>query len=1047
MRIPDKRMFFLLMASALLASLAKAQEQPPVQSRPIETQMIELLLEKGILSHPGTMENAEREILRAQELAREALSLKPQKHPGKMGEETTGPTTFDWVLSEPGTGIQVTLDEITGLGTVNAYDSGDTSGLPLDIAVPTIISDDNEDLFNPPDEDLSDNEDLVGSHESAGDNLPLEPIKISKKVEPDPYFEPTIMTEQDFSASTGSLIGFWKVDDEIWHIGAGEREAVEILTSSRDMKTRIDEIEGEIRRLTKKGTIHVWERASGPIEKVRQQRFKRLDIDVWNYLGEEMDPEIQGAIDGLVEQRNALTAMLGKTPEDRKLDPSGFGAMQYQGAQPIRILSVDGDCDYEMQSAFFDGRTLGAQARLDEICALNDALPHAIKQQLLAGAYPRTTLSMLRVTMDPRSRQLQLKGRYWSRDVRHDSAGTKINSVSELYDKRAISATRLTPLLPDEEQLCTQDYCQGHSCDYNSFLMQSFLKKQLIFEQYLQALHAEAAAVSELHMIQLGNSKRSAARLEAARNMTHLVQVLDEAIGALVEINGILAAMHDPGAWRENPFAVWESIKDVNALINRAENAMTDLDKNVESIRYVVDPDATTEADIFDRKSRDDLVNLKELIEDPIIDQIPRTLDGLSKALGDRTIDVPGIGPMSLKDAINLERDFHKNQTSNIIDALAFTEPFREAGLRKSAQNHLRNATRLMKSGDVKNAKKQIRLYGRQQDASLGNGKRAAAFATVQIALRLVKTRFTEKPLREMRERILRLRAQISPVTENARKHAEDLLTVEDQIADFNGRLEAVRQALSAMRPCFSQKCGAYWRDIEIAPLPEPRMRPNGTIAFGSVKARLDADLNRLELQGVQALELELSRPKSCSAEPDLFARTEAQTGNEKDEPDEEQCAECARLSEQAEALQSEIDFLQKAIAAKTDVADQIRNIQATRQKILDEMETLQARYVKLVEVGKWHDNSGWYNWINVVDARYRQGWANLSDAGQTKLADIHNEVLEKGALLQNLKRKAKLLASRQNDFETHKDRLVLLKQGLKTVQADMAGCANQTCK
>lgn len=344
------------------------------------------------------------------------------------GEDATG-EDFDF---DDGTGVSVRLDPETREGTVNVYDTGEESGLPLDVVLPT--------RWKKVEESDPDSEDLLTPKDSSY-NVIDEVNAPPPEPEVDDSVPPSVMTKDDFQLTFDTIAGMWKVNSEIWHISVSDPLAGDVLNSKEDFEKRLASIEEELDEIGTGRQVHVWEN-SNTGEKVTQKRFKRLKGEEWEYTGEEPDPESQAKIDELKGEKNLLLGRLGRTPEDQKLDPSGFNAVKATG-RPVTIKVIKGEqCPFNYTSAYFDGRTLAAEYHHDKRCTLNVSFTETIKTKLLSGSYPRNIQAIMRVSNDPRRNLLVLKGKEWIRNVHHDRKGTKVNRVSGLFEKKSLTGEK-----------------------------------------------------------------------------------------------------------------------------------------------------------------------------------------------------------------------------------------------------------------------------------------------------------------------------------------------------------------------------------------------------------------------------------------------------------------------------------------------------------------------------------------------------------------------------------------------------------------------------
>lgn len=1020
------RLFLALFASLFLLSFASAQtasdtKGPPLNS--IDREMIEQYLDDDIFAPADDVERSSDEIQRARALAQHILAANPgteSKSDAFLfdpdGDDT--PYTKNYPINGMDSGITITIDPKTGWGIINGYDSGFGGNRQFDIAVPTIL------LNEPKDETATAIEQTGKSQDnsaSAGRSLEADNTETKTgqfRVAPDPEVAPTLLTAEDFNLSLGYIDGFWQVGPEIWHIVVDDFQSAEALNSKADIQQRLESIEDQLAEMKFNTKVYTWRRFDDQQEVINQTKYKRLDIEIWEYLGENTAPDIVPKINTLELELATLNDRLAESPADKQLDPTGFEAMAFQGAHPVQITAIEGDCSYKMSQAYFDGRTLGAKHLHNQRCTLNKVLPETIKSQLLSDGHPKDSISVLRVTKDPRSGDFVLKGQRWSRKVHHDIAGTKINRISGLQNLKSLTGRRLTPQTPSTEELCQGEFCNGRSCEYNTFHLTYLFNRERLLEQYLMALIAEEQAVATLYQVQLGNSKRSSARLEAARFAASLTAATDEVLAAVVELNGIVAASTDPSTLSD-PLAMWELLKDVSSIVNRIDRAQNGLNRNIESIHY--DP-ALSEAE-------DGVIyNFKKNIEDAAIDYFPD--DAI-----DVEIDIPHAGTLSSRQAIHWIKELTKKNTSNAVDALGLSQIRKEAAssrkLLQEAKTQLRNAKRNMRKGDIalaaSNAHKYAKLHDKTLKLSKGH-KTKAAFNATQIIARLVSTHYSSVKLQAFRDRIQALRGELGPVVDNALTRKEDLDRVRLDIRTNEKTLARNRAAKNALLTCMSDRCGAQISTIALINLPELEKSPTGALAFGKAKRRLENQLEKLEIEQTQFNQSEASKEAICLADQTMEKLADRLPQVNTDGPNRANCTNCQSYAQEANALEAQIGFLSRQTKTMSADHDQMQILQAQRRKILRNMSNLQKEY------------------IHLTDGSYTRRILNLTDSAQRQQADIHNDILRLEIELQAVKRNIAVLEQRQMDVNEMAEEAEHAKAKLRRALELMYDCERQFC-
>jgi len=1034
--------------SSILINFASAQVLD-ITSTEAHKKMLQLVLGEDTFPNAKNAAESDKEIKRAQKLVKDILKNEKLR-PFQNTKLNNGSEWYKYLSAEPGAGVDVQIDPDTGLGSVTVYDNGTLNGLPLSITLPVEPAGDfdDDDLFTPPPLQASELDKLpIPSYESDDlfNDLTRQPVpqptqntrKNIKDFQVDRDYTPIIMTQKEFDEFTGSIDGYWQVREEIWHIEVGEPEHGQVLRDKKDIETQLENVEDQLRRIQKTSKVFMWRNIENPDEVVKQKRFKGLDIEEWEWLGEKTDPDQIPVIEKLQRDVKTLNAMLSRTPGETSFDPAGFESMSAKGARSIKISSVEGDCTYTMTRAYFDGRTLGAETSLDKLCALNKALPEAIKQQLLAGGYPRNVISMLGVNNTPRTGELTMTGRLWSRQVHHDHAGTTINKVSGLLDLLPLSATHLTSQLPTQEEVCDSQYCAGRSCEYNAYVFQNLLDKEAIYNQYLQSLYAEEEAIGRLYEVQLANSKRSAARLEAARYATHILDFTSEMIGLQAEINGILTAAYKPGAGfqakefintLQDPVKLFELIKDVESVYNRIQKARHGLDKNVESVRYFEEDKKAAKNNLEKLKS---IRGVKEL-EDFLIDIYPPQLGAIaSGAL------VFKDNESYLKGVAFIKRHLKLN-TSNIVDAPALLEYTAAHKAFKQYQNNstlakaaLDEAYRARNAGNAERATAAIKRYGKLQNAALEAQKvqrtkiGAASFALAQIALRSVKTYYLDDKLEEFRERIKTFRKNIMPVAQNAIDHGEKLSEVRERILEFRQLLKNTKRAIASLTPCIAENCDIDFTSFAAQSLPDMEARADGSIAYGLVQNRLDAVLKDMELQDVKALAAENVREKTCPLDKDFVAQVLDETS---------ECEQCEEYVEDEKRLEKQIAFLNEQIGTKIPTLHGLNDLKIERRNILDEMARLQKDFLAVTQGS---EDSGY----SII---FTGNW--FDDEEQTKQADLHNQIMGNRVKLRSLKRQIEHIQQQADQVSELEDKMDAAQKALKSVQINARNCREEYC-
>ncbi|GEM_PF-4286956 len=384
----------------------------------------------------------------------------------------------DFVLDES-FGVEVRVDPETRKGSVNVYDSGEKSGLPMDLVIPTVWKPVTKEI-KPPEEIKKDIEKLKKAAEQAGQQTlpdaksaadddgdlfnpvpdsPVTPVRDEDRA-------PVLLTETDFKLAFDTIDGFWKVgtfshviaglQEQVWHIKAGDLLGGDILNKKEDVEKRLKEIDQAIDALKQGGISYIWENTSTG-EKVYQKRFKRIKGDEWEYLGEGEDGEAKTKIEELEDEKKILQARLNRTPEDRKLDTSGFERLAASPKAKVLTVRVLGSaCPHVKRKAYFDGRTLGVHHKGKKICLYNPDLPDSVRSYVIASSKDKGHTVMMRVSTDPASGNMTFRGAEWGYKTSYDSRSYEVKEISGPFRYGRVGSQR-----PSEDENVLEGTAQG----------------------------------------------------------------------------------------------------------------------------------------------------------------------------------------------------------------------------------------------------------------------------------------------------------------------------------------------------------------------------------------------------------------------------------------------------------------------------------------------------------------------------------------------------------------------------------------------------------
>jgi len=352
-------------------------------------------------------------------------------------------------VNEDGSAVLVEIDPDTRDTTVSIFN--DEEGLPFNLALPTRWVPAGPKGDAPPD-----NDDLMSSGTgdaepevySATDQSPSQEFSddLFAMPEPvaDPDHKPRMITASDREEVQLQLNGMWVMDGfrysgpHTWFIATQLGTDNLIRPAKSEAQGEVDRIEADLARLADAKPAHVWRNlATG--EEVRQEKYKRLDIDTWDYLGQSTEESQAAERDRLEAELASAQSELAGSVTEASETIAGFDEVAKRGGA-IRVRQL-GACGYVMDEAYFDGLNLVVRDAIDEWCKINPDVPDGVKRQLIGNQlYPWT--AVFRIIPDPRSDNLILRGKSWGGKVHYETTSLKVQKLTGPHPYAAPFGTR-----------------------------------------------------------------------------------------------------------------------------------------------------------------------------------------------------------------------------------------------------------------------------------------------------------------------------------------------------------------------------------------------------------------------------------------------------------------------------------------------------------------------------------------------------------------------------------------------------------------------------
>ncbi len=340
--------------------------------------------------------------------------------------------------TKDGSIVHIEIDRETRETTVEVLAEDSDDGLPFNLALPTrwVVAqeemaqtiepqtDGNDDLLTPENAAETSSQDTQDWADDIFADVPV-PQPVS-----DPDHAPKILTPDMRDEILPQLNGLWDMSgflyrsEQTWFITADLGTDNAIKPALNETEQELDGLRRELKNLREGGRkAFVWQnRETG--ERLRQDRYKRLDIDRFEYLGEQSSDD---DVARLEEQIRAAEArqQAGAFLEQSTLQ--GFERLsQRAGSARVRRL---GPCGGVMDEAWFDGLNLGVRDISDRRCDMNPSLPEAVKSQL-EGNVQIPWVALFHIVPDPRADLMIMRGKSWGGQVHYDQFSLKVSRQS-----------------------------------------------------------------------------------------------------------------------------------------------------------------------------------------------------------------------------------------------------------------------------------------------------------------------------------------------------------------------------------------------------------------------------------------------------------------------------------------------------------------------------------------------------------------------------------------------------------------------------------------
>ncbi len=419
--------------------------------------------------------------------------------------------------------------------------------------------------------------------------------------------------------------------------------------------------------------------------------------------------------------------------------------------------------------------------------------------------------------------------------------------AATIFDAQLDRIEQLLPSISNRTLNCDNNKCGPPVCEGQLDVFRDLVNLTPVLEQYVKTLNAEDAILTRGTDDMIAASDLSAAALEGARMAAKLTHMTDQALGAVVELNGITNTILTGST---DPVAVWELAKDVNSIVNRIYENVTQTGNHIESISY--DPEL--------KSGQGTGINIKD-IEDAYIDIWSVGIEATGKLLSEKENKAD-----QRPSKTNIDpKKLIKQNTSNIADAVGIVKNLIEqaqnikgaVGKIDSLETYYKRYTkdaspqvrRTLDAAFKKELAKQKKLIIGQKRIITGSettNREQTAFVLTQVGARVVQTYYSAEKLKAFRKRITQLRSQAV----QAGDRYLDVIEERDQVRDRSRRaanlLEQLRAVSNQIRSCAFKKCSKNLNSIEMIILPALTERPNGDMQYARGQAQISPILAAL---------------------------------------------------------------------------------------------------------------------------------------------------------------------------------------------------------
>ncbi len=527
-----------------------------------------------------------------------------------------------------------------------------------------------------------------------------------------------------------------------------------------------------------------------------------------------------------------------------------------------------------------------------------------------------------------------------------------------IFDVQLDKIEQLLPVASSLSKNCEGHECGPPVCEGQLDVFRDLTNLAPILEQYVQTLNAEDAILTRGIDDAIAASDLSAAALEGARMAAMLTHTSDQALGAVIELNGIVNTI----ATKSNdPLSVWEFAKDINSVANRLYDSINQTGNYIESINY----DPTLQS------GQGTGVNLKA-IEDIYIDIWSVGLNAASDLL-----------PESVSKKTTGTKKFVKQNTSNFADVISISQEIidhaqtiKDAGgkidtLEEYYRRYTKDASAQTRKILDKSFKKELQKQKKVISGSAKSTKHQTALVLTQIAARAVQTYYSTEKLNAFRDRIAQLRSQALKSGDRYLKTIEERDQVRDRSRKAASLLERVRAVTNQLRECAFNNCAHEVNSIDIVILSPMLKREDGNLQYAAAQATIAPILTAI----TQSLSENLANQGGSN--PNYPSGTKVLPLNFFESKYEANCPECERYQHDYVTASRERKYILWQLD-QLDDGRQLRSLNAKRDIALHDAKELQDEYNRK------------------TDGSYTRRLINLTDDAMQELSDIGSQIRRK---------------------------------------------------